>query len=366
MSKAQKAVAALGLCALLAGVLGCGSVAPRDSGEIDLGPLPTVAIEWDIPHMTIEDWTNASDLVVVGTVVKVDPPRWNSRDGKPWKPRGEDAPMAVVYQTFYVQPKETPRGAPKWGIPVAFRAVWWNSPSGGGPLAAGDLVVAFGQVDPELYGGGAYQPADAYWLISGANSLWVKRDEGFVNQGIVKDRVEQVLTLGELKARIREGGGPTTLAMWDPARESIKVGWGDTAPVDGALQVTATAPQPDPSARPVESAPDGIVVYCVVTIRNIGTLARSYDLSWLTLTSDNEGWSGGGDGLQTSVTPVLGSGTLEPGEAVTGAVAFQFSPEEVSRIRSLRFDTWPTRKTETPVVLMEWGPGERTRPTPGS
>ena len=39
---------------------------------------------------------------------------------------------------------------------------------------------------------------------------------------------------------------------------------------------------------------------------------------------------------------------------MTGAVPFQFSPEEVARIRSLRFDTWPTRKTEKPVVLVEW------------
>ena len=160
------AAAVLGLFLLFAGALACGAGSTASSGEIDLGPLPTVFIEYDLPRMTIEDWTNASDLVVAGTVVKVDPPRWNSDDGKPWKPRGEDDPMAVVYQTFYVQPEETLKGAPQWGTPVAFRAVWWNSPSGGGPLSVGDLAVAFGQPDPEPQGGGVDQPEDADRLIS--------------------------------------------------------------------------------------------------------------------------------------------------------------------------------------------------------
>ncbi len=142
--------------------------------------------------------------------------------------------------------------------------------------------------------------------------------------------------------------------MWDPARESMHLGWGKTAWIEGVLQVTATAPQRDPSARPVESAADEFVFYCTVTITNIGSHARSYDQSWLTLMTDNEGWSGGGDGLKTSVSPALGSGALDPGETVTGAVAFQFSTEEVTLIRTLRFDTWPTRETERPILLVEW------------
>lgn len=143
--------------------------------------------------------------------------------------------------------------------------------------------------------------------------------------------------------------------MWDPARESTHVGWGETAWIEGVLQLTATAPQRDPSARPVESAPDGIVVYCTVTITNIGTRARQIGPNWFTLMSEYEGWSGGGDGLQTSIAPALAAGTLEPGETVTGAVSFQFSPEEVAGLRTLRFDTWLTRKTERPIVLIEWG-----------
>ena len=345
------------LCAALAGLLGCTSTPPGPSDQVELGPMPSVLIEWDYPNMNIEHWTNASDLVVLGTVVQVDTPRWNSGDGRSWNPR-RATQEAVVYQTFYVEPEETLRGAPQWGTPIAFRAVWWNSPTGGGRFTVGDRVMAFGYQSTELYGGGVYQPADAYWLISGGNSLWVEEDGRYFNQGVVGDQDEMVLELDELKARIREGGGPTTLGMWDPARVAVKAGWGETVTVEGALRLTATAPQIDPAGRPVEPAPDGIVVYCMVTIENVGNEPRSYDLSWLSLTSAREGWSGGGDGLQTSVSPALKPGTLDPGETVTGAVAFQFSPGEVSLIHTLRFDTWTTRRTETPVVLVEWGPGE--------
>jgi hypothetical protein len=52
------------------------------SNGTKLGPIPTAAIEWDLPHMTVADWTKDSDLIVAGTVVKVDEPRWNSANGK--------------------------------------------------------------------------------------------------------------------------------------------------------------------------------------------------------------------------------------------------------------------------------------------
>lgn len=354
MKIVRMATLVLGLGLLLAVGLGCGPGTPAASEEVELGPLTTAAIEWDLPNMTIDHWANAAEVVVLGTVVKIDPPRWNTRDGRPARQGGDD-PERIVYQTFYVEPSETLKGRPQWGTPIAFRGVFWNSPTGGGRFAVGDTVVAFGYLDPKLYGGGVYQPAEAYWLISGQNSLWVKEDRNYVTQGTVGNRDEQSLDLDELKGRIREGGGPTTLGMWDPARESMHLGWGETAWIEGVLQVTATAPQRDPSARPVESAPDGVVVYCTVTITNIGTRAREIDPNWFTLMSEHEGWSGGGDGLRTSITPALAAGTIEPGETVTGAVSFQFSPEEVARIRTLRFDTWLTRKTERPIVLIEWG-----------
>ena len=204
---ALTAAAALALGALLLAGVGCDRA--DKPGGTKLGPIPTAAIEWDLPHMTIADWTADSDLIVAGTVVKVDEPRWNSADGKRWSPHEDDS-EALVYQTFYVQVETPFKGNPRWGTPVAFRA-WWNSPTGLGPIAIGDMVVAFGSSAPGRYGNaGVFQPADAYWLTSEGNSLWIKRGQDYENQGIVKDQSERSLTLDELEARIREAGGPGT------------------------------------------------------------------------------------------------------------------------------------------------------------
>ena len=176
-----------------------------------LGPIPTAAIEWDLPHMTIADWTKDSALIVVGTVVKVDEPRWNSADGKRWTPHGwDDDSEALVYQTFYVQVEESLKGAPQWEEPVAFRA-WWNTSSGAGPVDVGDMVVAFGQLSAGRFGmKGVFQPAEAYWLTAEGNSLWIRQGRAYENQGIVKDQAERLLTLDELATRVREAGGPGT------------------------------------------------------------------------------------------------------------------------------------------------------------
>ena len=135
---AKIVVAVLVLGVLLAAGFGCGRQSAASSEGSKLGPIPTALIEYDFPHMTIADWTKDSDLIVAGTVVKIDAPRWNSADGKRWSQHSWDEDSEpLVYQTFYVQPEEILHGAPKWGTPVAFRAVWWNSPTGGGPVAGG-------------------------------------------------------------------------------------------------------------------------------------------------------------------------------------------------------------------------------------
>jgi hypothetical protein len=214
-------VLALGL--LPVGASAC-SVTQKSDGT-KLGPIPTAAIEWDLPHMTIADWTKDSDLIVAGAVVRVDEPRWNSANGKRWSPHDEGS-EALVYQTFYVQVEEALKGTPKWEEPVAFRA-WWNSASGAGPVRVGDMVVAFGQLSPGRYGSqGVYQPADAYWLTSEGNSLWIKQGRSYENQGIVKDQAERLVTLNELEARIREAGGPgKTVPTSETERPVLRVEW---------------------------------------------------------------------------------------------------------------------------------------------
>lgn len=75
--------AMLVLGVLLTAGLACDSLTTSSNGS-KLGPIPTAAIEYDLPRMTIADWTARSDLIVAGTVLKVDEPRWNSPDGKRW------------------------------------------------------------------------------------------------------------------------------------------------------------------------------------------------------------------------------------------------------------------------------------------
>lgn len=315
-------LAAIALLLLVASVTlwGCGGPAAPASDPVDLGPIPTALVEWDVEHMTIADRTNDARIIVVGTVTEVDSPRWNTPKGS--RPGfGNQAPdLAVVYQTFYVQPDDTLKGEPHWGEPVAFRTVWWSSSTGSGRVSVGDEVVAFGYLSDSLYGGGTYRPAEAYWLLN-EYAVWVREGDTkwYVNSGPMKDQKETRLTLEELEARIRRYASTTTLGMWDPARQSVKGRWGETVAADGILEVTVSAPERDPAARPVESAPDGVV-----------------------------------DGLKASIGPALGSGTLEPGRSVTGTVPFQFSLGELDRVGTLRFDTYETRQTETPVVLIEW------------
>jgi hypothetical protein len=345
-------VLALGVLPLAASA--CNQAEKSDGTK--LGPIPTAAIEWDLPHMTIADWTRDSDLIVAGAVVKVDEPRWNSADGKRWSPHGwDDDSEALVYQTFYVGVEEALKGSPQWEGPVAFRA-WWNSASGSGPVNVGDMVVAFGELSPGRYGAqGVYQPAEAYWLTSEGNSLWLKQGRAYENQGIVKDKVERLLTLDELESRVREAGGPGTTARTQPPLESAEAGWGETVTFAGILQITATPPLQDLSGKPAASGgPRQVVLYSTVTLENIGTLPRSYDPLWFGLEAGSEGWSGGQEGVQTSIGPPLVAGTLRPGETVTGTVPFQLSAPAASQPCTLMFDTVPVSGSEQPVLSVEW------------
>jgi hypothetical protein len=175
----------------------------------------TVVVEWDRDHLTIEKTVEDSDIIAAGEIVKIDPPRWNSRDGEQWRPR-EEQTMAVLYTTFYVEPTALLKGTPEWGTPIAFRIQ--NGVVGGdADLSVGDRVVAFGASDGRYGPGGVYQPADAYWLTNGNNSVWIQEGGTGVyrNPGYTKDPAEASLSLEELEARIAAftssaGGAGTT------------------------------------------------------------------------------------------------------------------------------------------------------------
>jgi len=84
-----------------------------------------------------------ADIVVAGTIVKVDAARWNSPDGAEWKP-DESVALPIPYTTFYIQPTQIVKGTPKWDTPIPFRV------EGGafGPDAAN--AAEFGTVLPEI------------------------------------------------------------------------------------------------------------------------------------------------------------------------------------------------------------------------
>jgi hypothetical protein len=105
------------------------------------------AIDWKSPWPP--DWN--AELIVYGTVVKVDPARWNSVDGRP--PAPDDNP--VIYTTFYVQPSEV-RGTPRFGTPVAMMVPYHDK-----LLAEGDEVLVFAEYG-EVWGPGTWKQ-DAYF-----------------------------------------------------------------------------------------------------------------------------------------------------------------------------------------------------------
>ncbi|MFH0915518.1 MAG: hypothetical protein V1912_03610 [bacterium] len=162
----------------------------------------TVVVEWDRDHLTIEKHVEDSDIIAVGEIVEIDPPRWNSPDGEQWRPR-EEQTLAVLYTTFYVEPTALLKGTSEWGTPIAFRIQ--NGVVGGdADLSVGERVVAFGASDGRYGPGAVYQPAGAYWLTNGNNSIWIQKGGIGVyrNQGYTKDPGEASLSLEELEARI--------------------------------------------------------------------------------------------------------------------------------------------------------------------
>jgi hypothetical protein len=161
-----------------------------------------------IDNLTVERFTHISDIIMVGEITQIDAPKWNGPGGTYTTYAEEDSPLPIVYTTFYVKPTQLLKGKPKWGSPVAFRMLGIVSPSDTGspqPLLAvgvGQTVVVFGQDDKKRYGGGVYDPADAYWLTGGEDSVWGESAGEFINQGLTKQKDEKKLSLTSLKSKV--------------------------------------------------------------------------------------------------------------------------------------------------------------------
>jgi hypothetical protein len=182
---------------LLLVAFGCSSQPNPDSPGGQVTPRVTAAISWDPDFLTIERQVEISDVIVVGTIIKVDDTRWNSPDGKEWSPPEEES-LPIVYETFYLEPTTVLKGTPRWGTPIAFRMTY-NSLDGVASFSAGENVVAFGSAGQRYGPGGVYQPADAYWLTLENNSLWLEQAGVYRNQGHTKDPAEATMSLEALE-----------------------------------------------------------------------------------------------------------------------------------------------------------------------
>ncbi len=143
----------------------------------------------------------------------------------------------------------------------------------------------------------------------------------------------------------------TTTAVTCPEAIYRAAKWGEPVTIEGLERMTVEAPQIDAAATPAEvpGFPGRVVVCCSITIENLGSRPLHYDESCFQLSSRNETWIGGGEGIKPSSVPALGSGELPPGDVVRGAIAFQFTEEAATVAGHLRFYDLPSL-----TVSIDW------------
>lgn len=149
-------------------------------------------------------------------------------------------------------------------------------------------------------------------------------------------------------------GRTTTTTRTTPSVIEKWAVWGEAVTIEGVARMTVEAPLPDRRATPV-SIPGfagQTVVYSLITIQNIGRTAIVYDARWFELRAEGESWGGGYEGLTTSVGPLLGSGSLGPGDSVRGAVAFQLTAAGVATIREIVYQSRPSPSS----IVIHWVP----------
>jgi len=128
------------------------------------------AIDYKAPQSP--DWN--AELITYGAVVKVDPARWNTPDGRqPAHARQSADDNPVIYTTFYVQPTEI-RGTPRFGTPIAIMVPYHDE-----LLAEGDEVLVFAEYG-EMWGPGTWKQ-DAYFSVEEVRGIYMKVGEQYLN-----------------------------------------------------------------------------------------------------------------------------------------------------------------------------------------
>jgi hypothetical protein len=173
-------VVALALCVLVISLSGCdgqGSGSTRPSG-----PLPHVNIyfaDYDVKALDLTSLVQQADVIIVGTVVEGPSSRWNSEDGRQWKPRSKaDGPQ--FYTTWKVAVEESLKGPYSAGDTavfhfnggdVQFDGRWAHYTGNDFPegLATGDYVLVFGSTFTSVTG--VVEPP-GYWLWGGGYGVF--------------------------------------------------------------------------------------------------------------------------------------------------------------------------------------------------
>jgi hypothetical protein len=163
-----------------------------------------------------------------------------------------------------------------------------------------------------------------------------------------------VLLVAGCSRDVVDPGGPTYTAGSSTtvviSAESFYVRWGETATVVEGVAIAASAPLADPETEPVHAG--RVVLYSVVEMTNGGDEPFSYKQADFYLYADLGFSVGGVDGSLTpsGEAPPLASGTLEPGQTVRGAVAFELTTEAVPTIERLAF----IRLAPPVTWMVEW------------
>lgn len=191
-----------------------------DAGEASGAATAVYRAQASVPAgaLAITQQAQRADVIVRGTIERVDDARWNSRDGLQWNPEEGSLDMPVVYTTFYVTPEKMYKGKPKWGSPVAFRilggilgpdkdAAMQSADAPFPELNLGDEVVVFGLDAPApLRYGGVFVP-DAYWAMWESHSVLRQGENGeFINLGGAETPDEGSLAVSRLEQMMSEAG----------------------------------------------------------------------------------------------------------------------------------------------------------------
>ena len=211
-----------GVCLVAVGA-GVAKLAGDHTGKASGAATAIYRAQGSVPAgaLAITQQAQRADVVVRGTIERVDDARWNSKDGLLWNPQESSLDMPVVYTTFYVTPKRIYKGNLKWGSPVAFRilggalgpdkdAATQSADAPFPELKIGDEVVVFGKDDSVRYGG-VFVP-EAYWAMWDSHSLLRKGENGeFVNLGGAETPDEEVVATSGLE-QLLSGAGATSAA----------------------------------------------------------------------------------------------------------------------------------------------------------